>query len=96
MILEAVGSAKENGAVTVGITGTGNSALSLLTDYTFVTPEVWGKSQWVASRTAQMMFNDMLFEALLTSDEERFQSNLKRSGEELEGDVLNEAKERNI
>ena len=43
-----------------------------------------------------MMFNDMLFEALLTSDEERFQSNLKRSGEELEGDVLKEAKERNI
>ena len=40
MILEAVGSAKENGAVTVGITGTGNSALALLTDYTFVTPEV--------------------------------------------------------
>ena len=96
MILEAVGSAKENGAVTVGITGTGNSALALLTDYTFVTPEVGGKSQWVASRMAQMMFNDMLFEALLTSDEERFRSNLKRSGEELEGDVLKEAKERNI
>lgn len=92
MILDAVKSAKENGAVTVGITGTAASALAKLVDYTFVTPsgEESSEGRWVASRAMQMVLNDMLCQALLASDEERFRDCLVRSGKEIIGDVVGE------
>lgn len=92
MILDAVEAAKENGAVTVGITGTDTSALAKLVDYTFVTPsgEDSPEGRWVVSRAMQMVLNDMLCQALLASDEERFRDSLVRSGREIIGDVVAE------
>lgn len=85
--VEALRSAKAGGAVTVAITGNGNSALTAYADYIFVLPDLHPGAGWVNSRVAQVVFNDMLYQALLLKDE-GCRENIRNAGKIFQHDII--------
>lgn len=85
--VEALRSAKAGGAVTVAITGNGNSTLTEYADYIFVLPDLHPGAGWVNSRVAQVVFNDMLYQALLLKDE-GCRENIRNAGKIFQHDII--------
>ncbi len=93
-VIEALKAAKQCGAVTVAVTGDGESTLAECADYVFVTPTIYAHevSRWIASRISQIAFVDTLCAAIMESDMERFEEQLSRSTREFEEDISERAK----
>lgn len=77
--------AKSSGAKTVVITAHKDSVICNYADIVFVTPGLPTSlgSEWVVSRTAQMLFIDILYTGIVVSNYARFSKSLDKSGKNM-------------
>lgn len=85
--VEALRSARSSGAVTVAVTGDATAVITAYADYVFVLPDLHPGAGWVNSRVAQVVFNDMLYQALLLKDES-CRENIRNAGRNFQNDII--------
>lgn len=85
--VEALLSAKASGAFTVAVTDNRNSKITEGADLVFVLPNINQETGWMNSRVGQIVFNDMIYQALLLKDE-GYKENVVKSSKSVLNDIL--------